>query len=88
MSKNKIIRIVIDIILFVAVINGWWPLAIPLAILGAWYWPHFVEIIVAGVAYDALFGMIPGTGWHGWIGTIISVVLYTVILLIKKTVRR
>ena len=65
-----------------------------IGIIGAWYWPHFFEFIVAGIAYDALFGMISrtstttGTGIWGWIGTIISILLYTVILLAKKIVRR
>ena len=59
-----------------------------IGVAGAWYWPHYTEFIVAGVAYDALFGMVRGMGLRGWIGPIISVVLYTIILLIKKTVRR
>ncbi len=87
MQKNSIIRLVVNILLFVSVLNGWWPIAFIVGVGGAWYWPHFIEIIVAGVAYDALFGMISGTSIHGWIGTIVSIVLYTVILLIKKIVR-
>ncbi len=87
MRKNSIIRSVVDIILFVSVLNGWWPVAFIVGAGGAWYWPHFIEIIVAGVAYDALFGMNSGLAMHGWLGTIVSILLYTVILLIKKIVR-
>jgi len=78
-------RVAIDIALFIFVINGWWPLVIVSGIIGAWYWPHFAELIVAGIAYDALFGMV---GARGWIGTIVSILLYTIILSIKKFVRR
>lgn len=78
----------VDIILFISVINGWWPVALLAGVGGAWRWPYFAEAIIAGIAYDALFGMIPGTGVRGYLGTIISIVLYTIILLSKKVVRR
>jgi len=88
MQKSKLLRILTGIVLFWAVINGWWPIIIIMGIVAAWYWPYYVEGIIAGVAYDALFGMVPGLGYRGYIGTIISIVLYTIILLSKKVVRR
>ncbi len=88
MQKNNVIRIIIDIVLFASVVNGWWPLIFIFGVAGIWYFANFPEAIIAGVAYDALFGMSSGMGIRGWLGTIISIVLYTIILLIKKIVRR
>jgi hypothetical protein len=89
MPRNNIyIRILIDIILFYSVINGWWIVSIPLGILGTWFRESFIELIIAGVAYDALFGMNSSLGLAGWIGTITAVVLYTCILLTKRFIRK
>ena len=63
-------------------------MAVLIGLGGSWYYPRFIELIIAGVAYDALFGMIKGTGARGWIGTLTAIVLYTIILLVKKIIRR
>jgi hypothetical protein len=82
-----ILRIITDIIIFVAILNGWWIIALPLAMFGAWFFRYFIEIILAGMAYDALFNMIQGSGWKGYIGTIIAVILFLIAHFLKKSVR-
>lgn len=74
-------------IIAIALLNAWWFIALPLAIVGAWFFPYFAELIVAGVVYDALFGMIPGMGLWSYSGTIISVILFMIVFLLKKLVR-
>ena len=81
------LRIILDICIAIAVLNGWWPIAIILVLIGAWSFKLYIEIIIAGVAYDALFGMTHGMGWRGYEGTIFSVVLLIVVKLLKKLVR-
>lgn len=80
-------RIILDILLFAAIINGWWPVAIALALIGAWFFKMYVEIIIAGIAYDALFGMTSGMGWRGYGGTICAITLLMAVKLLKRSIR-
>jgi len=81
-------RIIIDILIICLLIPGYWFLALPLAIISAWYFPYFVEVIIAGIVYDALFGFIPGMGAWQYAGTIGSVIIFLIMFLSKKVVRR
>lgn len=80
-------RIIFDLVIALAVINGWWFVALPLGLIAAWKYPGYIEILVAGVAYDALFGLTPATGALGYVGTIVSVLLIICILVLKKIMR-
>lgn len=87
--KGKVtIRIILDVILFVAVIKGWWFVALPVGIIGAWFFHLFLELIVAGIVYDSLFGMIPGTGLWRYAGEIVAVAAFIILNPIKKIIRR
>ena len=88
MNRQQIFRIVLDIVIAVAIMEGWWFIALPLALAGAWSLPYFIEMIAAGIAYDSLFGLVPGTGFWGYAGTILSAVLFLVVIAIKKFVRK
>ena len=75
--KSKVItRIIIDLLLAVSVLQGWWFIALLLGIIGLWMFPYYIELIIAGIVYDSLFGMIPKMGWKEYIGTILSVVIF------------
>jgi hypothetical protein len=86
-EMKTILRIILDILLIIAVVNGWWLVAIILVLVGAWFFKLFIEVIIAGIAYDALFGMVSGMGWRGYVGTIIAIVLLLIIRFFKKLVR-
>lgn len=87
-KKMKILlRIILDIGVVVAILNGWWPVAIILVLIGAWFFRFYIEMILAGVAYDALFNMAPHTGWIGYEGTIIAVIIFIIVRLLKRMVR-
>ncbi len=89
MNKGKIIgRILFGIIIAVSVLSGWWFIALPVALCGTWLFGYFVEIVIAGIAYDAFYGMVPGMGWKGYVATIISVVILLVAIGLKKVVRK
>jgi len=82
-----IFRIILYLLIALSLLNGWWFLVLPLLLIGIWKFSFKAEILVAGVAYDALFGMIPGTGMRGYIGTIIAILILIVLGFFKKLVR-
>ncbi len=88
LRNNVILRIILDVLILFTVISGWWFIAVPLVIFGVWFRTLFIEALIAGLAYDALFGMSSEQGMSGWAGTITAIVLYTCILLAKRFIRK
>ncbi len=89
LAKGKVtIRIILDVILFFAVLKGWWFVALPFGIIGAWFFPYYLELIVAGIIYDSLFGMIPETGLWRYAGTIISTSAFVIMIPLRRIIRR
>lgn len=82
------IRTTIDVLIAVSVLEGWWFIALPLSAIGVWFFDSFVEIIVAGLAYDSLFGFVYGSGVIAYLGTIISVVAFVSLSFVKSRVRK
>jgi hypothetical protein len=88
LRNNLYPRIILDLAIFVSIINGWWFIAIPLCAIGLWYIENFVEIIIAGIAYDSLFALNDAFGLYAYMGTIVGVLLYTCMHIVKKFVRK
>lgn len=88
MSYKFWLRIFFDIVLFFALVYGAWYLILPLAIIAYWIFPIYIEIIIVGVGFDALYGMTPETGLWGYAGTILSFVLSFLMTYLKKNVRK
>jgi hypothetical protein len=88
MNNNIFARIIIDIVIAFSVTQGWWFIALPLGLLGCWFFPYYLEIFMAGVAYDSLFGMVPDVGYKGYFGLIISAIGLFVVAGLKRIVRR
>ena len=82
------LRIITNLIIFIAVIHGWWFVALPIAIVGCWFFPYYIEIIISGFVYDALFRMISGVGFVAYLGTIISITVFTGLVIIKQNIRK
>ena len=80
-------RIVLDILLIISVIQGWWYFALLLGIIGVWNFGFFIEIIIAGFLYDSLFGPIKQINLNGSVGLIAAAVLFIVLVIAKKLVR-
>lgn len=87
MKNQTLLRVTLDVIIFLLVISGWWFIALPLAIVGAWVFPRFAELAIAGFAYDALFGIGRGLGIMGYAGIILSAILLGSISYLKAAVR-
>ncbi|MFA6295320.1 MAG: hypothetical protein WC666_02760 [Candidatus Paceibacterota bacterium] len=87
-KKSTICRIVIDLVVLFCVIHGWWFIALPISLFALWSYSYYIEIILAGIIYDILFGFIPEVGFLGYIGTVVSVLIFLVVVMAKKVVRR
>ena len=88
MKKVILHRIIIDLLIIASVFHGWWFIALPLALFGSWKYPRFIEIILAGIIYDSLFGFVPEMGVAGYVGTIVSVVVFLLVMVLKRVVRK
>ncbi|MFZ2831895.1 MAG: hypothetical protein WAZ40_01970 [Minisyncoccia bacterium] len=79
-------RIIFDIVLLGAVLfTPWWCVAI-LGFMGAFLWPSYYEILVAGILVDLLYGgtTLPLRGILGLVG---AVVIFFSATYAKKVVR-
>ncbi len=85
--QKIIIRLIIDIAIALAVLNGWWFIVLPLSFVGIWIFPFFIEIVIAGWVYDSLFGFVPEMGLWGYAGTLTSVLFLSIISLVKGSIR-
>lgn len=74
--------------MFFCVLNGWWYIALVLAIFSAWSFEYFVEAIIAGIMFDSLFGYLKPIGITGYYGTIFSLSIFVTVELLKKFLRR
>ena len=81
------IKIIVYAVIFFSLLNGWWFVALPLLLFGAWQLNFSIELLIAGVMYDALFGMIKGTGMWGYSGTILAVFILIIVRILKKVMR-
>ncbi len=92
MNQNILFRIALDILVAFCVLFGWWYIALPIGLIALFKFSYYVEVIAAGFAYDALFGM--GTVssanigfWAAYAGTLVATLCFAVTALIKKTIR-
>ena len=89
MKHNTSLRITLDVILLLLVIMGWWFAAIPIALIGAWVFPRYAEIVIAGFLYDILFGFgaVPDRGILGYAFVIGGAILLAVVAYLKIVVK-
>lgn len=88
MRNALAIRVLFDLVLAVSVLEGWWFVAIPVALSGSWVLPWYLEPLIAGAAYDAFFGLIPGGGWGSYIGTASGLAIVAIVWIVSKVVRK
>ncbi|KND49889.1 MAG: hypothetical protein AB197_00050 [Parcubacteria bacterium C7867-002] len=85
--QKILLRLIIDIGIAYAVLNGWWFIVLPLSFVGIWIFPFFIEIVIAGLIYDSLFGFVPEMGLWGYVGTLVSILFLSVITWVKGSIR-
>jgi len=86
--RNNFSRILIDIVLLLAVIYGWWVVAIIFSLIAIAYFQNFIELIIFGLIFDALFGFNENLGVFGFAGVIYSVSIYLIFFWLKKILRK
>ena len=87
-KRRTVIRLVIDLLIAFFIINGWWFLALLLALYGLWKFQYFVECIIFGIAFDSLFGFMKDIHIYSYLGTIIGFVTFISVVLFKNMVRK
>jgi len=85
-TRTRLTRLIFGIVLLISVINGWWFIIVPLGILGLWIFPYYVEFIVAGLGYDAIFGLTEDSVSR-FIGLIVTLVISLIVVFLKKFLR-
>ena len=82
MQKYKLISRIVADILMIALI-AWSPLwaIIIFSIAFAWIFAPYYEIILWGLAYDALYGL------HSFYGVVIALVIFIIIEILKRKTR-
>jgi hypothetical protein len=88
MNKIIVFRISLDIVLAICVIFGWIYAAILIFVVGAWFFPYFIEAVLAGFLYDLLFGAVPGTGVKAYSAMILSVAILAIVCGGRKYLRK
>ena len=90
-SRQKVmiklaLRIILDALIFVALIQGWWYFVVLLCILGVWNFGFYIEIIIAGSFYDSLYGTKNGS-IYGYSGLVVSIALFIILSIFKRIIR-
>lgn len=88
MKSLLIKRTLVDLLLLVSVLNGWWIVAVVIGLIATWTFNYFIEIIIAGIIFDSIFGYTATLGLWGYIGTITSILIFIVISWSKNVLRR
>ena len=73
--------------MFIAILQGWWFIALPLGIFSTWAFPYYFEFLIAALAYDSLYGSLGIQGWTAYLGTIISALCMCSVIILKKVLR-
>ncbi|MEA2715340.1 MAG: hypothetical protein QOG91_368 [Candidatus Parcubacteria bacterium] len=84
----KKIRSLFGLLILLGLLQGWWFLILPVGLFGAWAWPLYVEIILAGFVYDSLYGFAPSIGLWGYLGTLVSLSIVILTAGLKMVVRK
>ena len=83
-----IFRLILGVLLLFVIIQGWWFIALPIALIGLLRYRWYFESLVAGIVYDSLFGLIDGEGARGRIGIIAASVIFIGMVLLKNILRK
>jgi len=87
-TRNSVaLRIACDLILAICVIYGWWYVALPIGVCAVWFFPIYLEFILGGFVYDALFGMNGSFLLAGYAGLIVTVIAFALASLLRRKLR-
>lgn len=87
MTNDLTLRITIDVIIVIAVLMGWWFVALPVGIIAAWVFPKYLELIVFSFMHDVLFGFSNSMIIWSYSWTIVSSIIIVAMYFLKVIVR-
>lgn len=82
------IRIIIDLCLIVAVMQGWWIVVLIIGLIGLVVCNNFIETVLAGLAYDALFHPALAANFSSHVAAVIGACSYGVAAIVRSSFRR
>lgn len=88
MNRKLAGRIVFDIVLGACVFFGWWHVGLLVGFCALWLFPYYAELVLAGLAFDALYGMNDGQGIWGYAGVLAAIVLMAIVAAFTAFIRR
>lgn len=78
MNKRFLLRLSIDLPLLISVVYGWWIVVLVVSLVCLLFFENFFEIVIFGILFDALFGNNQNLGIYGYLGTIVSLLIFGV----------
>lgn len=81
-------RFIFDLILAAFILEGWWFAAVIVGAFALWANDYYAEVLIAGLAYDSLYGLSAEHGIRGYVGIFVAAILTIAVSLFKRMVRR
>jgi hypothetical protein len=88
--KNKLLlRIILDLVLFISALLGAWWLVFIIGIICTWYYRKFLEFPLAAFAFDLIYAA-PRARLYNfeYVYTLIAIILFIIIIFLKSKVRK
>lgn len=89
MQRKTVIRIILDVILFICAVLGLWWIIYPVSIFAVWSYRKFYELVFAGFILDVIYSTsrVHLLGFKYWY-TLIALVIFLIVNTLKTRVRR
>lgn len=83
-----LLRIALDIVLAIAVVQGWWQAVALFVLAGLVLWGNYFEALIAGLAYDAIFHPALSSGLSQHIAALAAAVGFALAAIFRSSFRR
>ena len=89
MQKKLVIRIITDVAIFIFAAVGLWWVVYPIGIFGSLRYRRFYELLISGIVLDVIYSAPRARLFNfQYLYTLIAVVIFLVIIILKTKVRK
>ncbi len=88
MNKKLLSRIIVDVLLLTSVIYGWWIVVLVVSLACLLFFMNYIEIVIFGILFDAIFGNNQNLGIYGYLGTIVSFAIFGIFYGLNLVLRK
>ncbi len=81
-------RILLDISIIAFAIAGYWPLLVTFGFLGLVFFDFYLEIVIAGIIFDSLFGINRELGIYSYSISILTLIIFLLYKFLNKILRK